>query len=110
MLMHKTRVERLQTRSKMYGVGRDEGNSEDVITYGILGHPNDPEREFMLLNFHAEENLPIGKEIIDEVLPARDSKYIQNFQQVGLQPLERGRQCRRSGALQSTGVGIPDLA
>lgn len=70
--------------------GRDEGNSEDVITYGILGHPNDPEREFMLLNFHAEENLPIGKEIIDEVLPARDSKYIQNFQQVGLQPLEEG--------------------
>ncbi len=70
--------------------GREEGNSEDVITYGILGHPNDPEREFMLLNFHAEENLPIGKEIIDEVLPARDSKYIQNFQQVRLQPLESG--------------------
>ncbi len=70
--------------------GRQEGNSEDVVTYGILDHPNDPEREFMLLNFHAEENLPIGKEIIDEVLPARDSKYIQNFQQVRLQPLESG--------------------
>ncbi len=70
--------------------GRQEGNSEDVVTYGILDHPNDPEREFMLLNFHAEENLPIGKEIIDGVLPARDSKYIQNFQQVGLQPLEEG--------------------
>ncbi len=70
--------------------GRKEGNSEDVVTYGILDHPNDPEREFMLLNFHAEENLPIGKEIIDGVLPARDSKYIQNFQQVRLQPLESG--------------------
>lgn len=70
--------------------GREEGNAEDVVTYGILKHPNDPNRKFMLLNFHAKENLPIGKEIIDGVLPARDSKYIQNFQQVSLQPLEQG--------------------
>ena len=69
--------------------GREEGNAEDVITYGILKHPNDPKRKFMLLNFHAKENMPIGKEIIDGVLPARDSKYIQNFQQVSLQPLEQ---------------------
>lgn len=68
--------------------GREEGNAEDVVTYGILKHDNDPKRKFMLLNFHDKENLPIGKEIIDEVLPARDSKYIQNFQQVSLQPLE----------------------
>ncbi len=70
--------------------GRAEGNAEDVVTYGILKHPNDPNRKFMLLNFHAKENLPIGKEIIDGVLPARDSKYIQNFQQVSLQPPEQG--------------------
>ena len=68
---------------------RQKGNADDVITYGILSHPNDPERKFMLLNFHARENLAIGKEIIDGVLPTRDSKYIQNFQQVGLQPLEQ---------------------
>lgn len=70
--------------------GREEGNAEDVVTYGILKHDNDLERRFMLLNFHAKENIPIGKEIIDGVLPARDSKYIQNFQQVSLQPLEQG--------------------
>lgn len=70
--------------------GREEGNAEDVVTYGILKHDNDPKRKFMLLNFHAKENLPIGKEIIDGVLPARDSKYIQNFQQVSLQPPEQG--------------------
>ena len=67
-----------------------KGNAEDVITYGILKHPNDPKRKFMLLNFHAQENLSIGKEIIDGVLPTGDSKYIQNFQQVRLQPLEQG--------------------
>ncbi|MXX13185.1 MAG: DUF87 domain-containing protein [Gemmatimonadetes bacterium] len=70
--------------------GHEEGNSKDVITYGIFKHPNDLERKFMLLNFHTEENLHIGKEIIDGVLPTRDSKYIQNFQQVRLYPLESG--------------------
>ena len=67
----------------------EEGKAEDVITYGILKHPNDPGRKFMLLNFHARENLSIGKEIIDGMLPTADSKYIQNFQQVRIQPLEQ---------------------
>ena len=70
-----------------------QGSRDDVVTYGILPHPNDPERRIMLLNFYedvdsqpdlygkAAQSIQIGKEIIDAVL-APDAKYIQNFQQV----------------------------
>jgi hypothetical protein len=55
---------------------------KEIATYGILPHGSDPHRKFMLINFYLEDNLPIGKEIIDNSFRKGDSKFIENFQQV----------------------------
>lgn len=61
------------------------GVAEDVVTYGILEHPNDPDRKLMLLNFYQEDNLQVGKQIINAALAEDSAKYIQNFVQVNFE-------------------------
>lgn len=54
----------------------------EVVTYGILPHPKDPFRRLMKINFFEDENLQIGKEIIDFKVADQSAQYFKNFKQV----------------------------
>ncbi len=67
-------------------VAKQKALQGDVVTYGIVKHPNDPKRRLMLLNFHLEKNIQIGKSIIDDAISTQTSAYLANFRDVILEP------------------------
>lgn len=59
---------------------------DEVVTYGITSHPNDTDRKLMLLNFFLDDNLQIGKSVIDSLIGQDSSTYMRNFMQVSFDP------------------------
>lgn len=65
---------------------KDAKKEDEVVTYGITSHPNDTDRNLMLLNFFLDENLQIGKTVIDSLISGDSSTYMRNFMQVSFDP------------------------
>lgn len=57
----------------------NNGVKDDVVTYGLQAHPNDPERKLTKINFFEKDTIVQGKELLNFILNSDPSKYIKNF-------------------------------
>ena len=69
----------------VYKLNIGSQKNDEVVTYGITSHPNDTDRRLMLLNFYLDDNLQIGKDIIDRLLEDDGTNYIKAFCQVAFE-------------------------
>lgn len=68
---------------------RKQAKFNEVITYGLRPHVNDPDRIVLKLNFYASNMLQNGKDIINSTIDDQDSQYFKNFRQVRFEKPER---------------------
>ena len=66
------------------------GNPDDIKTYGLLSHKNDPNRIIMKINFYDNTLLQTGKELIDDKLrlDPTNAQYVRHFINVSFQDLK----------------------
>lgn len=67
---------------KLHANNSSIGNSQDVVVYGAVRPSHDPNRLLIRMNFLEEDNLQIGKEIIDVSTEHNGSQYMKAFRQV----------------------------
>lgn len=60
----------------------NRAQGEEVTTYGMVVHPDDPGRKMLRINFYRDEDLQTGKGIIDELIRDDTAKYMSNFRDV----------------------------
>jgi len=62
--------------------GENVNKSDEISTYGISKHPNDPDRIMMLINFYHSDMLQTGKEILNVTIEQEQAQYFRNFKSV----------------------------
>lgn len=60
------------------------GDNNEVVVYGTVAPPHDPERRLLRLNFLTDDNLQTGKEIVDVSTAHNDSQFMRAFRNVSL--------------------------
>jgi len=61
-----------------------QGKKEDVSTYGVIAHANDPDRNLLKINFYADDMLGIGKQMLDQHLDEDKTQFVNAFRAVDL--------------------------
>ncbi len=60
------------------------GEKDDVSTYGVIPHANDPDRNLLKINFYADDMLGIGKAMLDQHLEEDKTQFVTAFRAVDL--------------------------
>lgn len=63
----------------------DLQKQDEVVTYGLTPHENDPDRKFMRINFYQLDMLQNGKDIINTTIQDETAQYFRNFRQLSFE-------------------------